>query len=272
MAGNLKLTQINIYPIKSLGGVSLDKSTIEERGLALDRRWMLVDKDNKFLTQRSNALLSLIKVNILDKAIKVFNEKHGSASFEFGQNNGKRSKVAIWDSVCDAVEVSQELSEYFSAYLNEEIRLVFMPEESRRLVDQDYAKQGEIVSFADAFPCLLIGEASLGDLNNRLATPILMNRFRPNLVVNTSVPFDEDLWSEFSIGTANFAGVKKCARCVVTTIDQATGIKGAEPLRTLASYRSVGNKVMFGQNVLFKGGGREVSIGEEVKVVLKKNI
>jgi uncharacterized protein len=272
MTDHLTLTEINIYPIKSLGGISLKKSRIEERGLALDRRWMLVDKENKFITQRTNALLSLLKVNLHDNGIEINNKEHGTVTFEFGQTIPKTKKVVVWDSVVDALEVSQKVNEYLSSFLNAEIRLVFMPDDSKRLVDTNYAKSGEIVSFADAFPCLLIGNASLTDLNGKLEVPLPMNRFRPNLVVNTSVPFDEDIWSEFSIGSANFAGVKRCARCVVTTIDQATGKKGAEPLKTLSSYRNFNNKVLFGQNVLYKGGSAQISLGDEVRIKVRKNI
>lgn len=272
MTENLLLTEINVYPIKSLGGISLKNSIIEERGLALDRRWMLVDKENKFLTQRTNPILSLLKVKIVEGGLEVSNMEHGSISFEFGETTGKTCKVVVWDDTCTASEMSDRVNSYFSSLLGEEIKLVYMPDESKRLVDNKYAKAGEIVSFADAFPCLLIGEGSLTDLNSRLEIPMPMNRFRPNLVVNTSVPFDEDLWEEFSIGSANFAGVKPCARCVVTTIDQATGKKGAEPLKTLAKYRSINNKVMFGQNVLYKGGSREIEVGDEVMVVRRKNI
>lgn len=272
MSENLVLTEINIYPIKSLRGISLQKSRIGVRGLELDRRWMLVNKENVFITQRTNPLLSLAKVSVTNGGLNIDIENYGSISFEFKERIDAFLKVKVWDDVCDAFVVSRKVNDYFSSYLGEEVKLVYMPDDTKRRVDSRYAKNEEIVSFADAFPYLLIGEASLNDLNDKLEVKIRMNRFRPNFVVNTSVPFEEDLWMDFSIGSANFEAAKKCARCVVTTIDQSTGKKGTEPLKTLAKYRAVDNKIMFGQNILYKGGNTEVNIGDEVKIVSSRKI
>jgi uncharacterized protein YcbX len=112
----------------------------------------------------------------------------------------------------------------------------------------------------------VISEASLSDLNARLKEPVGMDRFRPNFVIAETEAFAEDQWQVFTIGEALFKAVKPCSRCVMTTVEQTTGQKGKEPLRTLASYRSVGNKVMFGQNLIFVGGNTTVRIGDQVVV------
>lgn len=149
-------------------------------------------------------------------------------------------------------------------------RLVRMQEQARRLVDTEYAQNGEVVSFADGYPFLLIGQASLDDLNSRIDQPVHMNQFRPNFVFRGGVPFEEDGWSSFTIGGAPFQAVKPCARCVVTTINQATAEKSAEPLRTLATYRQLRNKIMFGQNLLSSSPAGTVQVGDKLEVISVK--
>ena len=138
-----------------------------------------------------------------------------------------------------------------------------MPPSTKRKLKPKYAVNGESVSFADGMPFLLIGQASLDDLNSRLDDPVSMNRFRPNLVFAGGSPFQEDEWDTIMIGNARFKITKPCARCVVTTVDQQTGQKSKEPLATLATFRNVDGKVMFGQNMLLLGGDR-VQIGDQI--------
>jgi uncharacterized protein YcbX len=137
-----------------------------------------------------------------------------------------------------------------SRVIDKKVRLVFMSESTARKADPRYALQGENVSFADGFPYLLISRASLEDLNQRLPLAIEMNRFRPNFVVSGAAPFEEDSWKSIQIGDLRFTAVKPCSRCILTTIDPETGEKGAEPLKTLSSYRRINNKVLFGQNLV----------------------
>ena len=135
------------------------------------------------------------------------------------------------------------------------------PSTSRRLVDAKYAHREALSAFGDGYPVLMIGTASLEDLNQRLASdgsaPVDWDRFRPNIVVKTQLPFEEDHWKIFTLGNYRASGVKLCSRCVFTTIDQSTGVQSKEPLRTLSTYRLMGGKVMFGQNVIV-----ELAIGE----------
>jgi uncharacterized protein YcbX len=264
---SIVVSGIYIYPIKSLGGISLPSSLIEERGFQYDHRWMLVDAHNHFLTQRKFPKMALLKVSLSENGLQVTAPAMPSLFIPFVALTNEHVKVTIWDDTCTAIVVSQQINEWFSEALEMKCKLVFMPDDSIRPVDNRYAKNNEFVSFADGYPFLLIGEASLADLNSRLASPVPMNRFRPSLVVTTTAPFEEDRWRSIRIGNNIFHLVKPCARCILTTVDQQTGIPGKEPLKTLASYRTINNKVLFGQNVLCEQAGNIISVGEKVELL-----
>jgi hypothetical protein len=172
----------------------------------------------------------------------------------------------VWDDAVDAISAGDEAQKWFSAYLDIPSRLVFMPENSIRRVEPDYDIHNDIVSFADGFPLLLISQHSLDDLNNRLVTPVPMNRFRPNVVVKGSGAFAEDRWKKIRIGTMLFYVVKPCSRCITTTVDQETGIQGKEPLATLSRYRKVDGNVLFGQNLIPESIGT-INVGDCVEIV-----
>ncbi|MGV3642091.1 MAG: MOSC domain-containing protein [Adhaeribacter sp.] len=267
---DFRLSQINIYPIKSLGGIALEKAVVEERGLQHDRRWMLVDEQGLFMSQRTFAAMALLQVELVTGGLQVRHKQHaGLPPFHipFEPECGNPLTVQVWDDSCQALEVSAEANTWFSEALNRNCRLVYMPEESRRQVDLEYARPGEITSFSDAFPLLMIGEASLANLNSKLSQPLPMNRFRPNLVFSGGPPFAEDTWRDFSIGAASFKAVKPCARCVMTTIDQQTAQKSPEPLRTLGTYRQQGHKILFGQNVLPLKPGHSLALGDQITIL-----
>jgi uncharacterized protein len=261
------LSEINIYPVKSLGGISLTSAIIEERGLQYDRRWMLVDENNQFMTQRKIHKMALIKMQISAAYLQASMVNMPDLRIPFAPQTSERITVTIWDDTCQAVVVSKEVNEWFSEALQIPCRLVYMPDDSIRPVDHTYAKNNEFVSFADAYPFLLIGQASLEDLNQRLSQAVPMNRFRPNLVATTSIPFEEDQWKSIRIGETLFHLLKPCARCVLTTIDQQTGMAGKEPLKTLSSYRTTNNKVLFGQNLIWGRQGIQITQGDKLEVV-----
>lgn len=272
----MKLTEINVYPVKSLKGISLQESKVENRGLQYDRRWMLVDKNNEFLTQREFPKMATLRVETEEKGLKVFDGENSiSIPAEIGPSATVRVKV--WSSTCPAKVYGDAINGWFSGALETDCRLVLMPEESRRRVNYFYAvRKTDVVSFADAYPFLLIGENSLNDLNSRLENPVPMNRFRPNLVVNESAAFAEDGWKKIKIGETVFHLVKPCARCVMTTIDQQTGVSdGKEPLKTLAGYRipkrSTEKKILFGQNMIAENIGGVLRVGDRVEVLETKN-
>jgi len=249
---SLQLSEIWIYPIKSLGGIRLSKAKVLEKGLQYDRRWMLVDENGKFMTQRIFPAMALFKLTIRDEQLIIVHSRQSivhSISVKPALTNPEE-EVVIWNDTVRACEVNTETSEWFSQVLGTKCRLVYFPEDNIRAVDKDFAEKDENVSLADAYPFLIIGEASLKDLNSRMKTPLPMNRFRPNFVFSGGQPYEEDSWKEFTIGSNKFLGVKPCARCTITTINQETIEKGDEPLRTLATYRKQNNKIYFGQNVL----------------------
>jgi uncharacterized protein len=174
--------------------------------------------------------------------------------------------AVIWDDPVEAIEVNKDFSLWFSDELQIKCKLVLFPEANRRDVDPEYAKAKEQVSLADGYPFLIIGQASLNDLNHRLTTPVPMNRFRPNFVFTGGLHYEEDGWKNLRIGNNRFVGVKPCGRCVLTTVDQETGTKGTEPLSTLATYRKRGSKINFGQNLLAIDYD-ELQEGDEIKLM-----
>ncbi|HSD07348.1 MOSC domain-containing protein [Flavobacterium sp.] len=268
----LKLSEIWVYPVKSLGGISLQSSNVTDRGLELDRRWLLVDETGLFISQREHPELALFKPEIDGDNLKITHRKLSeSIAIPIHPTENVLIKVTVWEDTIDAFEVSSEISDWFTKLLGFSARLVYMPDESERKVDPDYAISGEeITSFADAYPFLIIGQSSLDDLNNRLEQKVPMNRFRPNFVFTNGKAFEEDSWRNFRIGNVSFVGIKPCDRCVMTTVDQEKGVvSGKDPLKTLAQFRNFGNKVLFGQNVIGLGLGK-VSVGDEIKVLTSK--
>ena len=273
----LLLSQIYIYPIKSLGGISLQNAKLTDRGLQYDRRWMLTDGNGLLITQREYPRLALLQPEIVEDKIEITNRETGELiQIELNpvfSSENKKMQVTVWDDTMEAFTVGQEVSNWFSKFLNFTVHLVYMPDESHRKVDSRYAITGtEINSFSDAYPFLIIGQSSLDDLNARLEVQLPMNRFRPNFVFTNGEAFEEDHWKNFKIGNLSFVGVKPCDRCVMTTIDQEKGISsGKEPLKTLAKYRNFGNKVLFGQNVIGMSLGM-VAVGDEIEVLSRSKI
>ena len=262
----LRVSQLYIYPIKSLGGIALDKAVVTDRGFQYDRRWMLVDRNNLFISQREVHQMALLKPALVDKGIKVTHSvKQSSCTISFNTTKNEFAEVTIWDDTCIGQFVSDETDEWFSSMLEIPCRLVYMPDETHRITDQRYTSEDSITSFSDAYPFLLIGQSSLDDLNSKLTETLPMNRFRPNIVFTGGEAYQEDMMHTFTIGNITFHGVKLCARCVMTTIDQENGASGKEPLKTLARYRLKNKKIMFGQNLAHEGLG-EIKIGDELRV------
>ncbi len=264
------LSSIHIYPIKATRGVTLGEATVEPRGLAHDRRWMLVDEHGTFLTQREHARLALVHVQVQPQVqplhLAVMAPSMTPLTVPFPGRDATRRSVRIWKDKVSVVEAEEAAHAWFSRYLGIGCRLIYMDETAVRPVDPRYDTGGDEVSFADGYPLLLTSKASLADLNTHLDRPTPMNRFRPNLVVSGFDAFAEDRWSRVRIGAVLFNVVKPCERCVVTTIDQQTATSGKEPLRTLNRLRRQGGKVLFGENLIPDGPG-VVRVGDAVEVV-----
>ncbi|MBS4034604.1 MAG: MOSC domain-containing protein [Ignavibacterium sp.] len=266
---SLTLSEINIFPVKSLGGISLQSSVVEERGLKYDRRWLLVDGNGMFMTQRDFPQMALIELSLSENNLTIKHKSDTSLpaiSIPLKYFSDERIDVIIWDDKCKAVPVNKEYDDWFSETLKMKCRLVKMPDDERRVVEKKFISEDKIVSFADAYPFLIIGQSSLDDLNSRLETPLPMNRFRTNFVFTGGKPFEEDKWNNFNIGEVKFKAVKPCARCVITTTDQETGKRSEEPLRTLATYRKSKNKVLFGMNLISFSAGT-VKVGDSITLI-----
>ncbi|HSN09287.1 MAG TPA: MOSC N-terminal beta barrel domain-containing protein [Hanamia sp.] len=265
----LSVSHLLIYPIKSLHGIAIQSASLTDRGLEHDRRFLLIDKNNRFLTQREFPKMALLQTAIEEDNLFVFQKDSFKNKLVLPlapEPSNEKIVVRIWDDDCEAMLMTKEVNEWFSSQLGIGCSLVYMQDTTERRVDPKYAINNDITSFSDAYPILIIGQASLNDLNSRLTNPLPVNRFRPNIVFTGGTPYEEDGMEHFRINHLDFYGVKPSARCVITTTNQETGIAGKEPLKTLATYRSKNNKVYFGQNVLMKGEGK-INVGDPIEIV-----
>ncbi|HWZ90672.1 MAG TPA: MOSC N-terminal beta barrel domain-containing protein [Polyangiaceae bacterium] len=248
------VSALYVYPIKACRGVRVTDWPVVERGFDADRRWMIVDDAGVFVTQREVPRLALVTTAFDGAALSV--SAPGLAPLRLPRSHEVEAtrRVRVWsDELFGCVHA--EGSAWFSQYLGAPIELVYMPDAQHRPVNPARARAGDIVSFADGYPFLLISEASLADLNRRLAEPVPMERFRPNIVVSGTEPFAEDGFAQVRLGDISFRGVKRCDRCSVTTVDLETGKAGREPLRTLATFRLEDSRVWFGMNLIHDGPG-----------------
>ncbi|MEO5595012.1 MAG: MOSC N-terminal beta barrel domain-containing protein [Chitinophagaceae bacterium] len=263
----LTVSELYIYPIKSLAGIAVDTSIVTSRGLQHDRRLMLVDENNCFFTQREYPEMALLQPFIKNEGLYI-HHKQNTVSPLFIPHQSTTNETAvvkIWNDTCEAQLFETFINQWFSQVLGLACRLVFMQDNTIRYADKRYALNNEMTSFADDYPMLMIGNATLDDLNARLPEPVPMNRFRPNIVFNGGKPFLEDKMQEFTINGIDFNGVKPCARCIIPTINQDDSSKSKEPLKTLATYRLKENKILFGQNLVHSGDGI-ISIGDAINI------
>ncbi|MEO8294672.1 MAG: MOSC N-terminal beta barrel domain-containing protein [Gemmatimonadota bacterium] len=259
------MSSLHVYPIKSAGGISVEEASLDDFGFAMDRRWMIVDSRGAMVSQREAHRLALVNVSLDRNMIQVSASDMEPLTVSGEEGNGPTIEVAVWDDRCAALDAGDVAAEWFSGFLGMPVRLVHMPGTTFRRVHPGFVPETRRVSFADAFPVLLTTEASLADLNARMETPLPMNRFRPNLVVRGTTPFEEDEWRQIQIGPVTFHVVKPCDRCVITTINQATAEQGKEPLRTLALFRKRNGQVFFGQNIVHQGPGI-IRVGDRVLI------
>lgn len=266
----VRVSGLFIYPVKSARGVAVDEAEVGDRGLVHDRRFMVVDERGGFLTQRQHPALALIQATLHGDTLVLSAPDAGHAEVPLRPRGGEHRRVRVWGDTCEALSVGLDAADLLRRYLDVRCELVYMPDESIRPVDPDFAEPGDHVSFADGFPLLLTSQASLDDLNGRLAARGLrhvpMERFRPNLVVEGAGAYAEDCWDELAVGAVTFRVAKPCARCSVVTVDQRTGVEGKEPLATLATYRREARGVTFGQNLVHRTRG-VIRVGDRVRPV-----
>lgn len=266
-----RVTDLFVYPIKSLGGCRLESSAIGDLGVAGDRRWMLVDDDGVFLTQRVHPRMALAHVTPSGDGCSVTAPGQRALDIVPPPRDAARRRVRIWDDVVDGTTYSAAIDAWFSTFIGAPVHLVYMADDVRRRVDPANAAPDDRAPFSDAYPLLVVSRESLADLNARLAEhgvpTVGIERFRPNVVVaETAGAFAEDAWKDVTIGAVRLRVAKPCGRCVLTTVDPATGVASprGEPLRTLASYRTRDGKVLFAQNVLVRSTGR-IAVGDAVR-------
>ena len=272
----LKLSELYIYPVKSAAGIALSEARMTSRGLEYDRRWMVVDESGHFLSQRRFPKMALISVAIAD-SLKIRAPGMAELSVPLESEADELLTVEVWGDKCEAIALPDTKS-WFSQLLDFDCQLVYMPGGSNRPTAHGKLGDDNLVSFADAYPYLLISEASLAELNRRLVEKgeqtVTMKRFRPNLVIGgDAAAHDEDRWSQVRIGETVFDLPKLCDRCSIPNVDPGTGDRGKEPTKTLATYRAWDRGIWFGQNGVAQsdGDGRMLRAGDAVEVLARKD-
>ncbi len=256
---------LHVYPLKGAAGIDVDTMTFDACGPEWDRRWMVVDAEGGFVSQRQVRGLALVKPFLQGSTLRLEAPEMTPIVLPDAQD-GAGVPVRVWTSSLEARAVGAEADAWISAALGGAYRMVFMASTDHRHANPDYAP-GQRMTFADGYPVLVLTDASVAELGRRVGRPIPVERFRPNVVVSAPEPHEEDRWLSFRVGDAPMQGVKQCARCTVTTVDQATGEADpeGEPLRTLACYRRASDKVWFGLNAVAPEG-TTVCVGDVVEV------
>ena len=270
----MHVASLHIHPLKSCAALDVDALDVAPRGPVGDRRWMVIDAANRFITARAEALLVLIRALPQDDGLSL--TAPGCAPLMVtAPSSGPRVQVRVWDDHVDAALADDTAHAWLSNFLGRPLRLVHMDGRSHRAVDPAFGAPGDEVSFADGYPLLVISRAALDGLNERLEHAIGMARFRPNVVVDDCAPHAEDGWCRVRIGAVEFDAVKPCSRCVFTTIDPVTAVRDplGEPLRTLRSYRAAGNgkDVLFGMNLISRGPGT-LHLGDRIEMLAPRGI
>lgn len=258
--------RLRIHPVKGMRGSDVDRMDFDEMGPRFDRRWMVVGADGVFISQRGRPELATVQATVAGRELVLAAPGAGAVSVPVAPRGG-RVGVRVWDAELEVRTVSAEADEWLTAFLGSPHRLVHIGDDDHRPTDPSYAK-GHRVGFADGYPALMVTDGSVAELGKRVGRPIPADRFRPNMVISGDQPHEEDHWRRFTIGSLRFSGVKLCARCKVTTTDQESGERDPdrEPLRTLARYRHLKDKVYFGVNVVHHGTG-SVRTGDSVEVI-----
>lgn len=262
----MQLTQIHVYPVKSLAGFQVVNWPVDDRGLLYDRKWMLIDENNLFLSQRRLPAMALIHTRIGVNQLILSAPGQNDLTLPLHPQYGEALTVEIWGDRCLARTVDSLADDWLSRFLGQACRLVYQPDDSVRPVDPRYARPDDTTGFSDGFPLLIVSENSLNSLNQALAEPVSMERFRPNLVVNGCKAYEEDRWRRIAIGDIGFRLPKPCSRCSVPAINPVTATVEKEPLLTLNRLRRWDGKIYFGQNALHDNNGT-LKVGDPVDIL-----
>ena len=263
-----RLQDIFVYPLKSAAALAQASARVAPRGLAGDRRWLVVDADGVFQTGRQLPALVTIRATPVAGGLRLAGPGQRDLLLASPGPDADRMPVRVWKDPVDAVRAGPDADDWLTRALGRPLRLVHMDAASRRAVDPAYGQAGDQVSFADGYPLLAISQAALDRLNERLPRPVPMLRFRPNLVLAGVAAHAEDGWRRLRIGAVEFAAVKPCTRCVFTTVDHRTGAidRDGEPLQTLKTYRRGERGITFGMHLIPRGNG-VVATGDPITVL-----
>ena len=265
----MKVDKLTIYPIKGVGGYSPKSAITLSRGFENDRRWMLVDNKGKFISQREYPHLAQWKAQIKESNLLVstYEDPAQFHIIENAQPSGQPNvEVTIWKDKLLACLVHLEADKLMSDLLKIECRLVYMNQETHRQIEPGYGKENTEVSFADGYPYLIATTASIYNLSKLHGSPIDINRFRPNIVIDNEIAWEEDGWENLIIGENHFELPKPCARCQVPGINQSTGVVDNTIIKSLAAHRRKGNKTLFGMNGCLIGDPGVIKVGDEVSL------
>ncbi len=271
----MRITELNIYPLKSARGIALSESHVSAEGLPGDRRAMLVDPSGHFITQRELPDIATVLARHENGGLMLSRETESGI---FAKPSGRRMDVAVWKSIVSASLADDAASDTLSAWLGRELRLVFFDDVSSRVASLEWTGNRTPVTFADGYQILVTTTASLAALNENMGAngedAVGMERFRPNIVLETDEPWAEDRWAAIEIGGIRFDLVKPCARCIMTTQDQQTGSRDVpSPMKAMGRLRmSADRRVpgpLFGWNVTPRGEGN-LSVGDIARVVEKR--
>jgi uncharacterized protein YcbX len=252
--------ELYLYPIKSLAGIRVKSAKAEEMGFENDRRWMLIDDQNQFITQREYPNLSQFYPKINGDKISI-NHQDTTHEFFIDETLGEPLFSKVWDDETKVLEVNKVTSKWFSEALGFECKLVKIANKGARKHSSSKLNTTLNVSLADGYPYLLIGSESLDFLNEKLLEKITIERFRPNIVIHSFIPHEEDSFGNFQIGNVKFKNAKPCARCVMINNNPNTAVVLKEPLKTLSPYRTSNNNVFFGINIFCFNEGI-ITVGE----------
>lgn len=270
-----KVSSIHIYPIKSTGGISVTQAKVEELGLEFDRRFIVSDPSGQFITARTEPSLCLVQAKLINHGITLSAPNMPTLNLEYKDSTARYQEVTVWGDKVSGQLCAKQVNEWFSKYLNRPCHLFFFGQNSHRERKSNTANARKL-AFADGYPLLLISQASLNQLNDKLLSnqqpSVSMAQFRPNIVINNCLPFAEDGWQHIRIGEVEFKVSKPCERCVFTTINPQNGQKNdqQEPLKTLKSFRKTQDgEILFGQNLIAINEG-DIYQGDKLTVISKK--
>jgi hypothetical protein len=266
MSGELTVTSIHVYPIKSCRAIDLKAARLDELGLSFDRRLMVVDAEtSRFLTQREEPRMALIAPQLGPTSLQVTAPNMPQLKVDT-RREGQRRDVTVWGFTGPAEDCGENAASWISSVLERACRLVRWADDVQREVSPKRVGPGVLTAFTDGYPILITNESSLADLNGRAKERVPMNRFRPNIVIKGAAPFAEDTWKRIRVGEVEIDVVKPCSRCAITTVDAISAKRGKEPLATLATFRLYEKETWFGQNCIHRSLG-SIRVGDTVEVL-----